>query len=85
MTRAKNKCYLIGTVKKEGDLVIPNSGTFMNILWPFFSDKFTEIATPEDENSFEKFIPKLRRLNDNFYSGDKRYKRSIDTEVLSVC
>ena len=69
MTRAKNKCYLIGTVKKEGDLVIPNSGTFMNILWPFFSDKFTEIATPEDENSFEKFIPKLRRLNDNFYSG----------------
>ena len=85
MTRAKNKCYLIGTVKKEGDLVIPNSGTFMNILWPFFSDKFTEIATPEDENSFEKFIPKLRRLNDNFYSGDKRYKRSIDTEELSFC
>lgn len=85
MTRAKNKCYLIGTVKKEGDLVIPNSGTFMNILWPFFSDKFTEIATPEDENSFEKFIPKLRRLNDNFYSGDKRYKRSIDTEGLSFC
>ena len=85
MTRAKNKCYLIGTVKKEGDLVIPNSGTFMNILWPFFSDKFTEIATPEDENSFEKFIPKLRRLNDNFYSEDKRYKRSIDTEELSFC
>ena len=85
MTRAKNKCYLIGTVKKEGDLVIPNSGTFMNILWPFFSDKFTEIRTPEDENSFEKFIPKLRRLNDNFYSGDKRYKRSIDTEELSFC
>ena len=85
MTRAKNKCYLIGTVKKEGDLVIPNSGTFMNILWPFFSDKFTEIATPEDENSFEKFIPKLRRLNDNFYSGDKRYKRSIDTEELTFC
>lgn len=85
MTRAKNKCYLIGTVKKEGDLVIPNSGTFMSILWPFFSDKFTEIATPEDENSFEKFIPKLRRLNDNFYSGDKRYKRSIDTEELSFC
>ena len=85
MTRAKNKCYLIGTVKKEGDLVVPNSGTFMNILWPFFSDKFTEIATPEDENSFEKFIPKLRRLNDNFYSGDKRYKRSIDTEELSFC
>ena len=85
MTRAKNKCYLIGTVKKEGDLVTPNSGTFMNILWPFFSDKFTEIATPEDENSFEKFIPKLRRLNDNFYSGDKRYKRSIDTEELSFC
>ncbi|MDC6476652.1 UvrD-helicase domain-containing protein [Methylophilaceae bacterium] len=85
MTRAKNKCYLIGTVKKEDDLVIPNSGTFMNILWPFFSDKFTEIATPEDENSFEKFIPKLRRLNDNFYSGDKRYKRSIDTEELSFC
>ena len=85
MTRAKNKCYLIGTVKKEGDLVIPNSGTFMNILWPFFSDKFTEIATPEDENSFEKFIPKLRRLNDNFYSGDKRYKQSIDTEELSFC
>ena len=85
MTRAKNKCYLIGTVKKEGDLVIPNSGTFMNILWPFFSDKFTEIATPEDENRFEKFIPKLRRLNDNFYSGDKRYKRSIDTEELSFC
>ena len=85
MTRAKNKCYLIGTVKKEADLVIPNSGTFMNILWPFFSDKFTEIATPEDENSFEKFIPKLRRLNDNFYSGDKRYKRSIDTEELTFC
>ncbi|MDG1692223.1 MAG: 3'-5' exonuclease, partial [Methylophilaceae bacterium] len=85
MTRAKNKCYLIGTVKKEGDLVIPNSGTFMNILWPFFSNKFTEIATPEGENSFEKFIPKLRRLNDNFYSGDKRYKRSIDTEELSFC
>ena len=85
MTRAKNKCYLIGTVKKEGDLVIPNSGTFMNILWPFFSDKFTEIRTPEDENSFEKFIPKLRRLNDNFYSEDKRYKRSIDTEELSFC
>ena len=85
MTRAKNKCYLIGTVKKEGDLVIPNPGTFMNILWPFFSDKFTEIATPEDENSFENFIPKLRRLNDNFYSGDKRYKRSIDTEELSFC
>ena len=85
MTRAKNKCYLVGTVKKEGDLVIPNSGTFMNILWPFFSNKFTEIATPEDENSFEKFIPKLRRLNDNFYSGDKRYKRSIDTEELSFC
>ena len=85
MTRAKNKCYLIGTVKKEGDLVIPNPGTFLNILWPFFSDKFTEIATPEDENSFENFIPKLRRLNDNFYSGDKRYKRSIDTEELSFC
>ena len=85
MTRAKNKCYLIGTVKKEDDLVIPNSGTFMNILWPFFSNKFTEIATPEVENSFEKFIPKLRRLNDNFYSGDKRYKRSIDTEELSFC
>jgi len=85
MTRAKNKCYLIGTVKKEGDLVVPNSGTFMNILWPFFSDKFTEIETPEDESSFEKFIPKLRRLNDNFYSGDKRYKRSIDTEELSFC
>ena len=85
MTRAKNKCYLVGTVKKEGDLVMPNSGTFMNILWPFFSNKFTEIATPEDENSFEKFIPKLRRLNDNFYSGDKRYKRSIDTEELTFC
>ena len=85
MTRAKNKCYLIGTVKKEGDSVTPNSGTFMNILWPFLSDNFTEIATPEDDNSFEKFIPKLRRLNDNFYSGDKRYKRSIDTEELSFC
>ena len=85
MTRAKNKCYLIGTVKKEGDSVTPNSGTFMNILWPFFSDNFTEIATPDEENSFEKFIPKLRRLNDNFYSGDKRYKRSIDTEELSFC
>ena len=85
MTRAKNKCYLIGTVKKEGDLVTPNSGTFMNILWPFFSGKFREITTPDDENSFEKFIPKLRRLNDNFYSGDNKYKRSIATEELSFC
>ena len=85
MTRAKNKCYLIGTVKKEGDIVTPNSGTFMNILWPFFSGKFREIMTPDDENSFENFIPKLRRLNDNYYSGDNKYNRSITTKELSFC
>jgi ATP-dependent exoDNAse (exonuclease V) beta subunit len=71
MTRAKIKCYLIGTVTKEGDLVFQNSGTLLTILWRVCSETGTEIATPEDENRCEKFIPKLRRLNVNFYSGDK--------------
>ena len=68
ITRAKNKCYLIGTIKKDGDKLIPKSGTFMEILWPFMNEKFTEIDVPKSIHSYEDFIPKLRRLNGDFFT-----------------
>ena len=83
ITRAKNTCYLIGTIKNGGDSLAPNSGTFMESLWPFMGSQFTEIETPNVLNSYEKFIPKLRRLNDKFFKEDEVLKEHIDLEKLS--
>lgn len=67
ITRAKSKCYLVGSIKKDNDKITPKSGTFMEILWPFMNDKFFEIDTPKTTNSYEKFVPQLRRLTSEFF------------------
>ena len=84
ITRAKNKCYLIGAVKKEGDGLTPKPGTFMEIVWPFMGAQFTEIKAPKALNSFEKFIPKLRRLSDNFFTKDILIKQRVDIERQAI-
>ena len=83
ITRAKNKCYLIGTIKKDGDKLIPKSGTFMEILWPFMNDKFTEIDVPESIHSYEDFIPKLRRLNSDFFTKINPVTNKKDIELIT--
>ena len=83
ITRAKNKCYLIGTIKKDGDKLIPKSGTFMEILWPFMNEKFTEIDVPKSIHSYEDFIPKLRRLNGDFFTKINPVNDKKDIELIT--
>ena len=83
ITRAKYKSYLIGALKKENDSVTPNSGTFMEILWPYTNNHFREIDALKPSNSYEEFVPKLRRLNDEFFKDNHNNIQPIDVKETS--
>jgi len=77
ITRAKYKCHLIGSFKKEDKPLNPNRGTFMEILWQYTNNNFKEIETLKVSGSYEEFVPKLRRLNDAFFKEKTKDKQQI--------
>jgi ATP-dependent helicase/nuclease subunit A len=76
ITRAKENCHLIGTVKKnsEGELSPPKN-SFLKILWPQAITKDNKI-----KKDFKKFVPKLRRLKSKSF--DREVK--INTQISSI-
>ncbi len=81
ITRAINKCYLIGAIEKNGEIVKPKPGTFMAILWPFMKDKLIEIDAQGTINRYENFVPKLRRLSNKFFTDNKSLTKKDDGKL----
>jgi len=54
VTRAKKQLYLLGTTAygKEGRAKEPKKGSFLNMLWTFFEDRFASLQKEPEDQSF---------------------------------
>ena len=84
ITRAKQECHLIGTVKQKNNEIKFPKNSFLKILEPIIN-KQEIIGLEKNKNknnmqsSFKDFRPKLRRLRSKFFT----QKLDINTQTLS--
>jgi len=79
ITRAKHECHLITSICKDKiDSPSPcNEGSFASLLWPSINKDLVEIKPNSQQNSYNEFIPKLRRLKDHFFEGNLKRNNEI--------
>ena len=79
ITRAKHECHLITSMSKDKiDSPSPcNEGSFASLLWPSINKDLVEIKPNSQQNPYNEFIPKLRRLKDHFFEGNLKTNNEI--------
>ncbi len=79
ITRAKHECHLITSMSKDKiDSSSPcNEGSFASLLWPSINKDLVEIKPNLQQNPYNEFIPKLRRLKDHFFEGNLKRNNEI--------
>ena len=79
ITRAKHECHLITSISKD-KIASPspcNEGSFASLLWPSINKDLIEIKPSSQQNPYNEFIPKLRRLKDHFFEGNLKRNNEI--------
>jgi len=86
ITRAKHECHLITSISKDKiDSPSPcNEGSFASLLWPSINKDLVEIKPNSQQNSYNEFVPKLRRLKDHFFEGNLKRNNEIYDERHEV-
>jgi len=79
ITRAKHECHIITSISKDKiDSPSPcNDGSFASLLWPSINKDLIEIKPNSQQNSYNEFVPKLRRLKDHFFEGNLKINNEI--------
>ena len=85
ITRAKNDCYLIGSICGSNDKDLkPETGTFLEMLWPILKHEYIEVHHKKNHEEYGNFVPKLRRLKIDQLQDSPQPKVNIKTKNLEI-